>query len=128
MEETTVKTLWDSIGGIERVNLCKLAGYTGESNPRFIATPPHDVISLFNGDSIYAVDFESKDSAREWMESQINDNCNNHRFTFLNPETMEELEEEEDYNKRADSGCCATFDGIIRVNGRVARIGCNYGH
>lgn len=70
------------------------------------------------------LDFSSKEEATDWLESQIDDTCiDNHRFAYLeNPYALIE------YQKLFNKGCCGFFDVEITINGKLATIGCNYGH
>jgi hypothetical protein len=132
MNQTTVNEFWHDLSGNERIKLCKVAGYKESFpnlNPRFLNNPPCEILFYFEGDSLFPVDFDSKESAMDWMSEEVNDTCqDNERFAFIDCDTMEELEEEEDYNNKLARGCCGSFDAIVKVNGRVARIGCNFGH
>lgn len=68
--------------------------------------------------------FDTKEDADEWMEAEVNDQCiDNHRFAYLDDE--EALKE---YDVRMHGGCCGYFDATVRIKGRKATIGCNYGH
>lgn len=68
--------------------------------------------------------FDSEQAAFEWLLELINDPCvDNHRFAF-----SDDAEAVAKYNEQADSGCCGSTDYTIMVNGRMAEIGCNYGH
>ncbi len=68
--------------------------------------------------------FASKEEAIEWMEREIDDPCmDNYRFAFKDDEgAMNE------YELRAIDGCCGSADYDVLVDGRLATIGCNYGH
>jgi hypothetical protein len=74
--------------------------------------------------------FSSFEDAQQWMleQVQINDasddpNVDNVRFAFLDDEKALEI-----YKQSLNEGCCGFFDQEIIVNGRKAKIGCNYGH
>ena len=68
--------------------------------------------------------FETAEAAGTWMESEVDDPCtDNFRFAFEDDDAAMAK-----YDARKDSGCCGAFDAEIVVAGRLARIGCNYGH
>lgn len=69
-------------------------------------------------------EFASTDEAYEWMKAQVDDPCvDNFRFAFIGdePEILK-------YNAAQNEGCCGSFDREVLVGGRLATIGCNYGH
>lgn len=62
--------------------------------------------------------------AFEWMDEQVDDPCiDNRRFAF-----SDDSEEVGKYERLLDNGCCGFFDRRVKVAGRLASIGCNYGH
>jgi hypothetical protein len=68
--------------------------------------------------------FESEEEARCWMYEQVDDSCvDNYRFAF-----EDDAAAREQYCIAAENGCCGFFDEEITVAGRLATIGCNYGH
>lgn len=69
-------------------------------------------------------DFSSVDDAIEWMSKLVDDPCvDNNRLAYLD-DTQAMLI----YNAQAAKGCCGSFDETVKINGRLATIGCNYGH
>jgi hypothetical protein len=79
---------------------------------------------IASGDVTEIMEFASKEEANEWMEKEVDDPCiDNYRFAFLDNES-----EMIKYEKDKDQGCCGVFDQVIKINGRKATIGCNYGH
>jgi hypothetical protein len=69
-------------------------------------------------------EFATKEEAYEWMEKTVDDPfIDNFRFAFLDdPEAMHQ------YTDQQNDGCCGCFDQEIKVAGRIATVGCNYGH
>jgi hypothetical protein len=68
-------------------------------------------------------EFNSEAEAWDWMDSLGFEYMDNERFAFTHdPEEMQE------YNEKQSQGCCGFFDEKIMVDGRLAMIGCNYGH
>lgn len=69
-------------------------------------------------------EFSTQEEGFEWLDSQVNDPyTNNHRFAYKDDEkAMNEYEE------RQSQGCCGEADYDVVVAGRLAMIGCNYGH
>lgn len=68
--------------------------------------------------------FASHDEAERWMVERVDDGCiDNHRFAYLDDDQSMRL-----YETRREDGCCGSFDADVIVDGRAARIGCNYGH
>jgi hypothetical protein len=68
--------------------------------------------------------FYGEADAKVWMEGMVNDPCiNNERFAYIEDHIA--LVE---YYDRQEQGCCGSFDADIIVDGRLAIIGCNYGH
>ncbi len=69
-------------------------------------------------------EFDTKEEAFEWLVDEVDDDCmDNRRFAY--EDDNEALDE---YERRRDSGCCGCFDAQVKVGGRYATIGCNYGH
>jgi hypothetical protein len=68
--------------------------------------------------------FESEDEAIDWMVAEVNDPCiDNHRVGYFdNPKSLKE------YARLENEGCCGSFDHIVFIGKRRAKIGCNYGH
>lgn len=71
-----------------------------------------------------APEFINSQAARYWMHDQIDDCCiDKHRFAYLDrPAQLKR------YERIQSEGCCGFFDKIVIVNGRPAKIGCNFGH
>ena len=68
--------------------------------------------------------FISLEAAWEWVEAMVDDPCvDNYRFTYVDDPIGESL-----YESISLEGCCGFFDEEIMINGRLAKIGCNYGH
>ena len=68
--------------------------------------------------------FKTKEDAFDWMEEQVDDPCvDNYRFAFIDDEN-----EMITYENLQATGCCGFFDVEIMVDGKLATIGCNYGH
>jgi hypothetical protein len=69
--------------------------------------------------------FSSKEDAFRYMSEQVDEDpyVDNERFAFL-----DDREAMRAYKKAQRSGCCGFFDEVISVGGRLATIGCNYGH
>jgi hypothetical protein len=68
--------------------------------------------------------FNTQEESEAWMEAEVNDACvDNHRFAYLD-DAAGMLE----YEKQKLQGCCGFFDEQISIAGRMASIGCNYGH
>lgn len=70
------------------------------------------------------LEFVSEAEAALWMFDRIDDPCNdNYRFAFEDDDAAMI-----DYDHRMHDGCCGRFDAEVTINGRLAMIGCNYGH
>lgn len=68
--------------------------------------------------------FSTIEDAEMWMDKEVNDSCvDNERFAYLDLSTQVE-----DYLVQKNSGCCGEFDALISIGGKLALIGCNYGH
>ena len=67
--------------------------------------------------------FSSESEAWKYMYNQGYDCMDNERFAFLDEPKQVEL-----YEKWQSQGCCGFHDETILVNGKLAKIGCNYGH
>jgi hypothetical protein len=71
--------------------------------------------------------FPSQQAALQWMVEELNQKdefcIDNVRFAFKDdPVAIEHYEE------KRDSGCCGSTDMDVKILGRLATIGCNYGH
>lgn len=72
--------------------------------------------------------FNSEQEARQWVvrhvEEKMDDHCiDNVRFAFLDDDHGMLK-----YNAQKEDGCCGVFDTMVEVNGRLATVGCNWGH
>lgn len=69
--------------------------------------------------------FDTQQQAAQWMYSHLEDeHCvDNFRFAFKDDEKAVLK-----YNEAESEGCCGFFDQEVLVGGRLAIIGCNYGH
>jgi len=69
-------------------------------------------------------DFDSIRDALIWMEEDESFDCvDNLRYANLNNER-----ELVDYEQQYLSGCCGSYDAIVRIDKKLYIIGCNYGH
>ena len=69
-------------------------------------------------------EFATEEDAWDWLEHEVDDDCvDNYRFTFINDDRGMAKYREQQYD-----GCCGFFDAQIKIDGRDALIGCNYGH
>lgn len=70
--------------------------------------------------------FDSFLAAEAYVAFEVfddSDNCDNWRAAFLDdPAGMS------DYEATREGGCCGSYDLDVLINGRPARVGCNYGH
>lgn len=72
------------------------------------------------------LNFASKEAAINWMESRMDEMdgpIDNVRFCWKN-----DAEGLSNYKAVYDKGCCGFFDCEVRILGRKAFIGCNFGH
>lgn len=70
--------------------------------------------------------FYSEKEASDWMYNEAvvdEEYIDNYRFAF-----QDEHWSMSAYSKALSEGCCGYFDEEIMVNGRLATIGCNFGH
>ena len=69
--------------------------------------------------------FNSEDEAFDWMYDCVKDeDCvDNFRFAYKDDPAQVEM-----YEEIYRSGCCGNFDVTVIINGRMAMVGCNYGH
>lgn len=69
-------------------------------------------------------EFATQAEAEKWMNDMVDDPyIDNDRFAFLDdPQAMTA------YSQQIDSGCCGQFDALVKVGGKLAKVGCNYGH
>jgi hypothetical protein len=68
--------------------------------------------------------FLTQSDAVDWMEDKVDDPyTDNQRFAYDN-----DAEAMKDYRRQQSRGCCGFFDEEVIVAGRLAHIGCNYGH
>lgn len=69
-------------------------------------------------------EFSSLADAGEWMDELVDDPCvDNYRFAFT-----DDSEAVGKYKRLESEGCCGFFDRKVKIAGREAFIGCNYGH
>ena len=69
-------------------------------------------------------EYQSFAKAQEAMLKTVDDPyVDNERFAYLDDIPALEL-----YQAKQEAGCCGFHDQRITVNGRMAIIGCNYGH
>jgi hypothetical protein len=68
--------------------------------------------------------FDSREAAQEWMETTLGEDCmDNYRFAYV-----DDAAAMTSYAEQSAQGCCGSFDKDIIVAGRLAMIGCNFGH
>lgn len=67
--------------------------------------------------------FPSEKEAWKYLFAYQYDCRDNERFAYLDDPEQVSL-----YEKYQSQGCCGYHDEPIIVNGRFAKIGCNYGH
>lgn len=70
--------------------------------------------------------FNSEKEASEWMfnEAVVDEDCvDNYRFAYEDDSASVTV-----YEQIMSEGCCGFFDKLIMVAGRLATIGCNFGH
>lgn len=69
-------------------------------------------------------EFDTYEDAEEWMKDEVDDLCiDGFRFAYQDDPEAVYL-----YEEIRDNGCCGFFDEDIIVSGKLAQIGCNYGH
>ena len=72
-----------------------------------------------------AIHFTSIERAFAWLEKTNRDNCyDQHRIVYADELNSNGKEYYEIYQK----GCCGSDDTTVIINGRLAFIGCNFGH
>jgi hypothetical protein len=68
--------------------------------------------------------FATEEDARDWMYGEVDDPfVDNDRFYYEG-----DTEGTAEYERQIEDGCCGFFDRKISIAGRLAWIGCNYGH
>lgn len=68
--------------------------------------------------------FETEEQAWTWMYEQVDDPCvDNDRFAYYDDDAALAK-----YEEAYEGGCCGVFDADVEINGRLAMIGCNFGH
>ncbi len=68
--------------------------------------------------------FANWEEAHMWMMAEVGDPCvDNFRYAW-----SDNGAECAAYDHLREKGCCGSFDELVTINGREARIGCNYGH
>ena len=69
-------------------------------------------------------EFDTKEDAFAWLRDIVDDPCiDNFRFAFDDDLVAINAYDEAHYN-----GCCGSADRRVIVAGRLAQVGCNYGH
>lgn len=69
-------------------------------------------------------DFATVEAAMKWMHETVDDPyIDNERFSF-----EDDQQGMQDYHDCKSGGCCGFFDEEVTIQGRVAHIGCNFGH
>lgn len=70
------------------------------------------------------LDFPNAQAAYRWLEREVGDDCvDNYRLAYL-----DDTEALKTYEQLRQEGCRGEFDTTVTINGRKAKIGCNYGH
>lgn len=68
--------------------------------------------------------FNTLDEAWAWLDEHVGDPCvDNYRFAYI-----DDVDAMTKYQEKQEAGCCGSCDVTIIVDGKVATIGCNYGH
>lgn len=68
--------------------------------------------------------FETEEEAFAWLRAYVDDPCvDNRRLAY-----EDDAEALARYDEARAQGCCGFADEIVRIGGRLARIGLNYGH
>jgi hypothetical protein len=68
-------------------------------------------------------DFPSREEAFQLLSDMDLEYADNVRFGWVDHAgSMAE------YEDKRDHGCCGSIDMEVTINGRLAMIGCNYGH
>lgn len=81
-------------------------------------------MSLLPQKTLPVPEFKTRTEAFIWMYEKVNDPCiDNHRFAYNDDHAAMLL-----YNHLQNEGCCGSFDREVKVDGRLATVGCNYGH
>jgi hypothetical protein len=72
-----------------------------------------------------ALSFLTKEGAIKFLYIHLfeHDNLDNIRFAYVGDPDAERI-----YEEQVNQGCCGSFDIDITVDGKPARIGCNFGH
>lgn len=79
-------------------------------------------VDIFWGDYTKTKPFPSEKEAWEWLESHNLECSDNYRLGYYGEDSMDE------YESALKTGCCGYFDRQVIIDGRIAIIGCNYGH
>ena len=81
-------------------------------------------MSLLPQRTLPVPEFQDMGQAAHWMYDKLDEDCtDNFRFAFIGDKP-----EIQKYNEQQNNGCCGFFDREVKVGGRLATIGCNYGH
>jgi len=69
--------------------------------------------------------FATENDAFAWLMKELEDEDfhDNFRFSYMDDE-----DGRVQYQAACDDGCCGSYDTTVEVGGRLASIGCNYGH
>lgn len=59
----------------------------------------------------------------ELIEQEELEFADNFRFARVGVE-----DEEFEYSRKAEDGCCGYFDKVVEIKGVEYKVGCNYGH
>lgn len=60
----------------------------------------------------------------ELLEEEVDDGCiDNYRIVLVG-----DIEGEKIYQEAVNNGCCGSQDKEVMINGKLYRIGCNFGH
>lgn len=69
-------------------------------------------------------EFSTQEEAFEWLYALIdNQYCDNARFAYLDDQEALTV-----YAEQEAHGCCGSADETVKIDGRLAKIGFNYGH
>lgn len=69
-------------------------------------------------------EFTTEQEAWAWVNQEVDDPCvDNYRLAFEGDD-----EAEGNYLAAQNNGCCGYFDRLVKIDGKLAKIGCNYGH
>lgn len=67
--------------------------------------------------------FETEDQAWDWLYETVDDPCiDNERIAYADRAQVRA------FDAKASEGCCGSAEYKVNIGGRVAWIGCNFGH